>query len=397
MAADSMLADPPQGNKHSRRGISPPRPGDLPACFEVNDEAVSFVCRRALHDDPWMLVGRSAFSCAGVLRGRRRIPVRGAPTTGPAPVPDPAERQILTDVVQLTRGFDKAGEGYFSRDMNWVIFQASPPGEKNYQMYVARWRCRRGVVPHRPAGADLTAKLAEHLRLLRTGRPVAHLCLDRRQGGSERADVRLSAAGRELPVGLPQGYGDLSGEELGPAADRLGLPGRSRQARESSDQQRRLRRRGRLLAGREVDRLHLLPHRRLGDLGDAVGRVNPVQITHAKGYDGGPFFSPDGKRLVYRSDRKGNDLLQIFVADLAFDGQGDITGVKAEHQLTNDDNVNWGPYWYPDGQHLIFATSRHGIRIMSCTPSATTARTRRGSRTATASTACRSSPRTGTT
>ena len=37
----------------------------------------------------------------------------GAPATGPAPMPDPAERQILGDVVQLTHNFDKAGEGYF--------------------------------------------------------------------------------------------------------------------------------------------------------------------------------------------------------------------------------------------------------------------------------------------
>ena len=32
-----------------------------------------------------------------------------------------------------------------------------------------------------------------------------------------------------------------------------------------------------------------------------------------------PFFSPDGKRLCYRSDRRGDDLLQIFVSELAFD------------------------------------------------------------------------------
>src|SRR5689334_15585779 len=83
-----------------------------------------------------------ASSTAGVHSGT------GAPTTGPAPVPDPAERQILTDVVQLTHGFDKAGEGYFSRDMKWVIFQASPPGEKNYQMYVAPLTLSEGASSH---------------------------------------------------------------------------------------------------------------------------------------------------------------------------------------------------------------------------------------------------------
>jgi Tol biopolymer transport system component len=85
-----------------------------------------------------------------------------------------------------------------------------------------------------------------------------------------------------------------------------------------------------------------------------------TQLTHTPGYDGGPFFSPDGKRIVYRSDRKGNDLLQIFVADLVFDRNGRITGIKREKQLTKDQNVNWGPYWHPDGKHIIYATSAHG-------------------------------------
>src|SRR5437762_2429156 len=55
-----------------------------------------------------------------------------------------------------------------------------------------------------------------------------------------------------------------------------------------------------------------------------------VQLTHAAGYDGGPFFSPDGKRLVYRSDRKGNNNLQIFVADLVFDSSRNISGITNE-------------------------------------------------------------------
>src|SRR4051812_28945928 len=44
----------------------------------------------------------------------------------------------LSDVVQLTRDFDRAGEAYFSPDGNWIIFQATPKGEKQYAMYVAK-------------------------------------------------------------------------------------------------------------------------------------------------------------------------------------------------------------------------------------------------------------------
>lgn len=82
-----------------------------------------------------------------------------------------------------------------------------------------------------------------------------------------------------------------------------------------------------------------------------------IPLVKAPGYDGGPFFAPDGKRICYRSDRAGNNFLQIYVADLAFDSTGHITGISAEHQVTRDANVSWCPYFHPSGQFLIFATS----------------------------------------
>jgi len=83
-------------------------------------------------------------------------------------------------------------------------------------------------------------------------------------------------------------------------------------------------------------------------------------IVGDDGYDGGPFFSPDGKRIVYRSDRRGNDLLQLYVAELAFNEDGAIIGISSEHQLTDNVHVNWGPFWHPSGRFLIYATSEVG-------------------------------------
>jgi hypothetical protein len=85
-------------------------------------------------------------------------------------------------------------------------------------------------------------------------------------------------------------------------------------------------------------------------------------IVSAPGYDGGPFFAPDGKRIVYRSDRRGDNLLQVYVADLAFGPDGAITGIAAEHQVTRDGNVNWCPFFHPSGQFLVFASSAAGHR-----------------------------------
>jgi len=82
-----------------------------------------------------------------------------------------------------------------------------------------------------------------------------------------------------------------------------------------------------------------------------------IPVIEEEGYDGGPFFSPDGKHLCYRSDRTGDDLLQIFTADLAFDAHGNITGVSAEHQHTDNEHVNWAPYFHPSGEFLIYASS----------------------------------------
>ena len=101
------------------------------------------------------------------------------------------------------------------------------------------------------------------------------------------------------------------------------------------------------------------------DLHTGISRI----IVGDEGYDGGPFFSPDGKRIVYRSDRQENDLLQLFVAELQFDGEGSIVGIKREHQLTDNAHVNWGPFWHPTGRFLIYATSEighHNYELFLC-------------------------------
>jgi Tol biopolymer transport system component len=83
---------------------------------------------------------------------------------------------------------------------------------------------------------------------------------------------------------------------------------------------------------------------------DAHGK-NVRQLTHTPGcYNGGPFFSPDGKRVIFRSDRKKKDYLQIYVINT--DGTG-------ERALTDTNGVNWGPFWYKDSKHVVYAAADH--------------------------------------
>lgn len=76
------------------------------------------------------------------------------------------------------------------------------------------------------------------------------------------------------------------------------------------------------------------------------------QLTNAPNcYNGGPFFSPDGTKVVFRADRKEKDRLQLYVINA--DGTG-------ERALTDNDKwVYWAPYWYKDGKHIIYTAADH--------------------------------------
>ena len=76
------------------------------------------------------------------------------------------------------------------------------------------------------------------------------------------------------------------------------------------------------------------------------------QLTNAPGYDGGPFISPDGKWVVFRSDRKKAEFLQIYA--IGIDG-------KNEMALTDNIGVNWAPYWHPE-QALYHLDRRRPFR-----------------------------------
>ena len=272
-----------------------------------------------------------------------------------------SEADTLSDIVQLTHDFDRAGEAYFSPDMHWIIFEAVPKGQEHYQMYLARIRYQGDRI----YGAEDPIRISpDHSR---------NTCGFFSPDG--QSFIFASTTGKEKADEPSEGY------QRGGHNYRWAFPHGMEIFRVDDWQSK-------LATVASGDSINLATNPITNnDVYDAEGGYSPdgkwivfcslrstegdiyvmhpdgshvVQITSKPGYDGGPFFSPDGKRLVYRSDRQHNDLLQIFVGDLAFDSAGNITGLKAEHQITHDNNVNWGPFWHPDGHHLIYANSRHG-------------------------------------
>ena len=80
--------------------------------------------------------------------------------------------------------------------------------------------------------------------------------------------------------------------------------------------------------------------------------TNVRRLTNTDGYDGGPFFSADGKRICWRRFSKDGARAEIFTMNI--DGSD-------QRQLTRLQAMSWAPYFHPSGEYLIFATNRHGF------------------------------------
>ena len=289
------------------------------------------------------------------------------------------DEKHLSDVVQLTSGFDRAGEAYFSPDMKWIIFQATAPGEQHYGMYVAQVRWEDETI----RGIDAPVRISPP----GTRNTCGHFAPDGRglifssTKGKEDPDEPTAGyqrAGRDYRWAYPRGMeiyrvenwrDEVSKVQPGGAIDLARAPLTDNDAYDaegsySPDGKWIVLTSNRAHAADAAPGAQPLDPAAVNkDLELYAMRAdgsNVVRLTNAPGYDGGPFFSPDGKRIVYRSDRKNNNLLQVFAADLVFDDAGNITGTANEKQLTDDANVNWGPYWHPDGNHIIYSTSAHG-------------------------------------
>lgn len=90
------------------------------------------------------------------------------------------------------------------------------------------------------------------------------------------------------------------------------------------------------------------------------------KITNTLGYDGGAWFSPDGKKIVWRASRPSTEeevkeykelLAAGFVAPTNMEiWVSDADGKNAK-QITHLKQANWAPNFTPDSRHIIFCSN----------------------------------------
>jgi Tol biopolymer transport system component len=81
-------------------------------------------------------------------------------------------------------------------------------------------------------------------------------------------------------------------------------------------------------------------------MADMSGKI-VQQITSAKGYDAEATISPDGKKMIYCSDKSGD--LELYVMDLKS---------GKEIRVTNELGYDGGAWFSPDGTKIVWRASR---------------------------------------
>ena len=77
-----------------------------------------------------------------------------------------------------------------------------------------------------------------------------------------------------------------------------------------------------------------------------------TRLTDVAGYDGGPFFFPDGSRIIWR--RFTEDGLMADVWSMRPDGTD-------QRRLTDFGSLSWAPYVHPSGEYIFFSTNKLGF------------------------------------
>ncbi|MBI2964231.1 MAG: M28 family peptidase [Deltaproteobacteria bacterium] len=270
------------------------------------------------------------------------------------PRPEPQEEVLLRNVRQLTFAGRRSGEGYFSGDGARLVFQSErEPDNPFYQIYLLDLRSgeSRRVSP----GKGKTTCGWIHPggeRLL-----FASTHLDRRARAKQVEELerrRVYTAKRRYQWDFDEQFeifaADLGGKRLENLTRTRGYDAEGSWSPDGTAivfaSNREVYRRAlepeekRIL---EHDPAYFVDLYRMKTDGSEIRR-----LTTAPGYDGGPFFSADGRKICWRRFSTDGRSAEIFVMNA--DG-------GEERQVTRLGRTSWAPFFHPSGAYLVFTSS----------------------------------------
>ena len=253
------------------------------------------------------------------------------------------EPAFLSNVRQVTSGFVKAGEGYFSPDGREIIYQAVVTGYPFYQIYSQALTegAPRRISPGR--GRTTCSYFSPDGRRIL----FASSHLDPNLSMTEEAErVKLAEEAAAKKAGKPGRRYDWPFDRHVDIFETDLIGGDMRRLTDTD--------------GYDAEGAYSADGMKIAFCSDRDGDPdlyvmnadgsNVRQLTNSPGYDGGPFISPDGKWVIFRSDREKEGFLQIHA--IGIDGEHDTA-------LTDNVGVNWAPYWHPTEPYIIWTGADH--------------------------------------
>ena len=278
--------------------------------------------------------------------------VRGA---GPAPVP---ESTYLTNVRQLTFEGKRSGESYWSPDGKRLIFQAEREADNPfYQIYILS--LETGDVNRVSPGTGKTTCSFFHPSGDRVIFASTHL--DPNAVPKQKQEFELRAAGKQRRYAwdYDETYEIFSARPDGSDMIRLSnAVGYDAEGSYSPDGQwiaftsnraaypiEKLSKKDQDKA--TIDLSYFCDIYIMKADGTGVKR-----LTTDPGYDGGPFFSPDGKRIIWREFSEDGTVADVYT--MLLDGSD-------RRRVTDFGAMSWAPYFHPSGDYLIFTSNILGF------------------------------------
>jgi len=265
---------------------------------------------------------------------------------------------LLSNTRQLTFAGRRAGEGYFSQDGKMMVFQSErEPGNPFFQIYLMS--LATGDIRRISPGYGKTTCAWIHPDNQRVLFASTHLDPDSRNKQDEELKKRASGKPRRYSWDYDENYdifeAGLDGRPVKKLTSALGYDA---EGSWSPD--------GKLIAfssNRHAYTEELSPRDQAVTKRDKSAMMDIYimnadgagvrRLTREMGYDGGPFFSPDGKKIVWRRFSEDGATAEIFTMNV------DGTDQK---QITRLGVMSWAPYYHPSGDYMIFSTNLNGFQ-----------------------------------
>lgn len=276
----------------------------------------------------------------------------------PGVAAEPEEAQLIGNVRQLTFEGRRAGEGYFSRDGSAMIFQSErEPGNPFYQIYLM----------------DLetgdTRRLSKGIGKTSCGwiSPDGHMALfasthedpEAQAKQREELDKRAAGTGRRYAWSFDPHYDIYEVPTVGGEPVNLTHAfGYDAEGSWSPDGKHILFASNRhayegTLSEKEQE---ILGRDESYFMELYVMKSDGTQVrrlTDAPGYDGGPFYSHDGSMITWRRFTPDGGSAEVYVMNADGSGARPITRLGA---------MSWAPYFHPSGDYIVFATNLQGFQ-----------------------------------